>query len=257
MKAKIYPSKKEIELPYFFTEPVREDLIQKANIIGVKKQAYATYALAGRQSSSGKQRHARRRWKSLYGRGISRVPRKYLMKRGEQFHMVGTFIPGTVKGRQAHPPQVLQRYKKMNTKEKICALISAIAATASKEYFEQKYKNKKIAIELPIIIESSLIEKSPKEIVKFLEELLGFEIKKESKIRAGKGKNRGRKYKKSYALLLVLGNKEKKKLENYGIETTNSNLLGIKQLASGGIPGRLTVYTDEAIKNLTERFGKK
>ncbi|MEM1535887.1 MAG: 50S ribosomal protein L4 [Candidatus Pacearchaeota archaeon] len=256
MKVKIYPSEREIELPQVFETPVREDLIWKATITGVKRQPYGAYPLAGKQSSSGKQRHARRRWKSLYGRGISRVPRKFLIKKGEFYYMIGTFIPGTRGGREAHPPKAVRKEKKMNKKEKILALKSAIAATASKEWFEKKYKKTRIKCELPIIIDSTILEKKNKEIVQFLEKLLGIKIKKKRKIRAGKGKMRGRKYKKSYSLLLVLGKKEKKNLKNYGIETVQVDKLGVKHLASGGIPGRLTVYTENAIKELEERFEK-
>lgn len=256
MKVKVYPSGKEIELPSVFESPIREDLIWKATITGVKKQPYGPYALAGKQSSSGKQRHARRRWKSLYGRGISRVPRKFLIKKGEFYYMVGTFIPGTRGGREAHPPKPVRREKKMNKKEKLLALKSAIAATASQEWFEKKYKKTRIKCPLPIVIDSTILEKKNKEIVQFLQDLLGIQIKKKRKIRAGKGKMRGRKYKKSYSLLLVLGKKEKKNLKNYGIETVQVSNLGIKHLASGGIPGRLTIYSENAIKDLEEKFKK-
>ncbi|MCS7134650.1 MAG: 50S ribosomal protein L4 [Candidatus Pacearchaeota archaeon] len=254
MKGKILPSMREIELPDAFSTPVREDLIWKATITGIKKQPYGTYPLAGKQSSSGKQRHARRRWKSLYGRGISRIPRKYLIKKGEFYYMVGTFIPGTRGGRAAHPPKPIRKEKKMNKKEKLLALKAAIAATASKEWLEKKYKKIKIKCELPLIIDSSLLEKKNKDFVKTLSEIIGIEIKRKRKIRAGKGKMRGRKYKKSYSLLLVLGKEEKKDLRNYGIETVQADKLSVKHLASGGVPGRLTCYTEKAIKDLGERL---
>ncbi|MEM4719668.1 MAG: 50S ribosomal protein L4 [Candidatus Pacearchaeota archaeon] len=256
MKAKILPSAREIELPPVFETPVREDLVWKAWVAGIKKQPYALYAIAGKQSSSGKQRHARRRWKTLYGRGISRVPRKYLIKRGEHYYMIGAFIPGTRGGREAHPPQAIRRIKKINKKEKLFALKSAIAATASQKYFKKKYKKIKLKCALPIIIDSTTLEKKNKEFVKFLSELLGIEIEKKKKIRAGKGKMRGRKYKTSNSLLLVLAKDENKKLKNYGIETAKASKLNFKQLATGGIPGRLTIYSEKSLKELEERFKK-
>jgi large subunit ribosomal protein L4e len=257
MKTKTYPNKKEINLPSYFEGTVREDLIYKAYLATIKKQPYGVYPLAGKQSSMGKQRHARRAWKTLYGKGISRVPRKYLVKRGEQMYMVGTYIPGTVKGRAAHPPKAIRLERKINKKEKILALKSAIAATASKEYVSKKYSKRKITNNLPLILESDMFSKKPKEIVKILKEILGFEVEKKFKVRAGKGKMRGRKYKKGWTLLLVTGNKENKKLGNFGVETINASNLSVKHLANGGIPGRLTAYTEQAIQDLDKRINKE
>ncbi len=256
MKSKVYPSKKEINLPEFFGTTVRDDLIYKSYLTTIKKQPYGVYPLAGKQSGMGKQRHARRAWKTLYGKGISRVPRKYLVKRGEQFYMIGTYIPGTVKGRAAHPPKAIRLERKINKKEKILALKSAIAATASIDFVSKKYSKKKIKNELPLILDSDLLSKQPKEIVKILREIIGFEIEKTRKIRAGKGKMRGRRYKKGWSLLLVIGNKENKKLGNFGIETVNASTLSVKHLASGGIPGRLTAYTEQAVQDLDKRLNK-
>jgi len=256
MKTKTHPGKKEITLPEFFSVNVRPELILKVYVSSLTKQEYATYPLAGKQSGAGKVRHKRRKWKTTYGRGISRVPRKYLIKRGEQFYWIGAFIPGTVGGRAAHPPKLISRERKINKKEKLLALKSAISATASKEWLENRYEKKKIKAEVPIIIENSILEKKNKEIIKFFEDILGIKIEKSRKVRAGKGKRRNRKYKKSYSLLLVVENKNKKKLNNYGIETIKASSLSVKNLASGGIPGRLTVYTEQAISDLNKRIKK-
>ena len=71
------------------------------------------------------------------------------------------------------------------------------------------------------------------------------------RLRAGKGKLRGRKYKKNAGLLLVTGDKEK--LKTNVIDVTNAKALNVTDLANGGA-GRLTMYTEEAIKNLGERL---
>ena len=68
-------------------------------------------------------------------------------------------------------------------------------------------------------------------------------------IRSGKGKLRGRKYKKNAGLLLVIG--EREKLKTKQIEIVNVKKLGINSLAKGGM-GRLVIYTENAIKDLGE-----
>ena len=64
-------------------------------------------------------------------------------------------------------------------------------------------------------------------------------------VRAGKGKMRDRKYKKTSGMLLVIGDKENIKIN--GIDISKVSELNIFDLAKGGL-GRLTVYTEEAIK---------
>ena len=70
-------------------------------------------------------------------------------------------------------------------------------------------------------------------------------------IRSGKGKLRGRKYKNNLGLLLIVGNDEKIKITAFDVKTANT--VGITDLAVGG-PGRLTVYTEAAIKDLEAKF---
>ena len=52
-------------------------------------------------------------------------------------------------------------------------------------------------------------------------------------------------------MLLVIGNNEKTNLNITDIAKTGN--LGVNDLANGGL-GRLTIYTEEAIKELNERF---
>ena len=71
------------------------------------------------------------------------------------------------------------------------------------------------------------------------------------KVRAGIGKMRGRKYKKNAGLLLIIGNKEKLKANVFDI--ANTGKLSVNDLAKGG-SGRLTLYTEQSIKELGKRF---
>lgn len=242
---------KDIELPPVFRASVRYDIIHKVYeaIKKQKQQPYGTYIMAGKEvSASGKQRHRRHRYKTLYGYGVSRVPRKVLTRRGERFYWRGAFIPGTVGGMAAHPPKPTKKIRKINKKERKIALQGAIAATASKEVLENKYKKTKIPSELPLVIESPVLEQKARDIAKLISKLLGIKIKPIKKVRSGKGKRRGRKYKKRKKVLLVISSKENaKKMKNFGLDIIQANQLNILALASGGVPGRITVWTEKAI----------
>ena len=78
------------------------------------------------------------------------------------------------------------------------------------------------------------------------------EILKVKKVRAGIGKMRGRKYKVSSGLLFVLASDEK--MSRKGIKVVSVPELRISDLSPNGEPGRLTCYTEKAIKELGERF---
>ena len=264
MKTKIYTidgtQGKEITLPNCFNEIVREDLIQK--IIEAKKvwQPYAPSPVAGNQySASGKLKHHRKVWKSQYGRGMSRIPRKQMSRRGSQFQWVGATVPTTRGGRRVHVPKVISMISlaRINKKELKLALMSALSATVSAKWITKRYerlKDEKITT-LPLIVESKLTELKSKEVLVGLKKILGeklydIAIQKKS-IRKGIGKLRGRKYKSTAGMLLVIGNEEKLKITAFDVQKVNK--LGINDLANGGV-GRLTVYTEEAIKELGAKF---
>jgi len=255
MKAKILGTTNEIELPPVFDSPIREDITKKVHDSLFSRQPYAVSPLAGRQSSKHKQSHCRRKFKTLYGKGISRVPRKALWRRGDQFYWVGVYSPGIRGGRAAHPPKGVRRIRNINKKEKILALKSCLAATASKTILQKNYPNLKPS-SFPLIIESSLLDKKTKEIFKFLEDQK-IEIKAKKKVRPGIGKVRGRKYKNTRKVLLVLGKNEAQKiqkLKSLNLNISNTNQLNVKELSLNGKPGKLTIYTENSIKELGEKF---
>lgn len=262
---------KEIELPKCFSAPIREDIVAKVLETKKRKQPYAPSLVGGKQhSASGILVHQRHVWKSQYGRGMSRIPRKIMSRRGSQFNWVGAEVPNVRGGRRAHPPKVLGMIntKKINKKEQKLALLSAISATANEKYIGKKYErirqkaeplanssvNSQIkeAKNLPLIVESGIIKLKTKELISSLKKILGnlFEVAlKKKKVRSGKGKLRGRKYKKNAGLLFVVGKNEKLKANIF--DTANTKNLGVVDLAEGGV-GRLTIYTENAIKDLGE-----
>ena len=110
MKIKIFDTEgkktKEMELPSFFSERIREDIVAKVLEASKTMHPYSPSLVAGKQhSASGIIRHAIRKWRGAYGKGISRVPRKIMSGRGTQFNWVGAEIASTRGGRRAHPPK--------------------------------------------------------------------------------------------------------------------------------------------------------
>lgn len=253
---------KEIELPKFFSEPIREDLIFKVLETKLSKQPYSPSPVAGKQySASGIIQHRRHVWKTGYGFGISRVPRKIISRHGTRFNWIGANIPGTVGGFRAHPPKILSMIntKKINKKEEKIALISALSATANEKRVSEKYErlNEKKIKNLPIIIDGKITSLKTKETISSLKKILGelFDVAlQKRKIRSGKGKLRGRKYKKNAGILMIVGKSEKMKIS--GIDVKKADNVSVLDLAKGG-PGRLTIYTENAIKDLDEKFNPK
>ncbi|MEK6860016.1 MAG: 50S ribosomal protein L4 [Nanoarchaeota archaeon] len=236
-----------------FEEPVREDIIFKVIEAEKTKQPYAPKQYAGmNRSASGKILHTRHDWKSDRGKGIPRVPRKVMMRRGTQFTWEAAIIPSARGGRRAHPPKGLGRIKKINKKELTKALLSALTYTSSSEELKKKYtsiSDKKIDIKLPLIVEDRILKLKTKEFLKSMKIILGelYSIAIQKKTtRAGIGKLRGRRYKKNAGALLVIGNEEIAKIQ--GIDVSRANELKVVDLADGG--ARLTMFTEKAIKEL-------
>nr|AJS12595.1 50S ribosomal protein L4P [uncultured archaeon] len=260
MKTKLYlidgKHGKEIEMPKEFSAPIRQDILQK--VLEAKKtiQPYGAFALAGKQQvASGIIIRRRHVWKSGYGHGSSRVPRKRMMRRGTQFSWVGAFAPGTVGGRKAHPPKPKINDLKINKKELKIAFVSALSATANSEMISKKYlrlNDKKISA--PFVVESKFTELKTQKLLGSLEKILGelFEVAvKKKSIRAGRGKMRGRRYKSNAGMLFVVGKNEKLKTTKFDV--TDAKNLNVLDLAQGSA-GRIVVYTEQAIKDLGERL---
>ena len=242
-----------------FEEPIREDIIFK--IIEAEKIAhpYSPKFEAGMaRSASGNITKRRKVWKSDRGKGLSRLPRKIMWRRGTQFSWVGAIIPSARGGRRAHPPKGVINLKKINKKELIKGLFSALTYTSSVKELQKKYaslSDKKIEITPPLIIEEKFLALNTKDTLTSLKKILGelYDVAVQKKtIRAGIGKLRGRKNKKNAGLLLVIGIDEKKQIK--GIEVINVNNLIVADLASNG--ARLVIFSEKAIKDL-ESIGTK
>jgi len=198
----------EVDLPVQFNEDIREDLVKRSFLVlqSNKRQSYGAMTEAGKRASANLSKR-RRKYRGMYGFGISRTPRKILSRRGTRMFWVGAFSPNTVGGRRAHPPKsekILQ--KKINKKERKKAIRICIAATVNRDLV--KKKGHIVPENYPFILDKKFEDLSKtKELIEILKT---FELKKEldrvskRNIRAGKGKARGRKYKTKKGPLIVV-----------------------------------------------------
>ena len=119
--------------------------------------------------------------------------------------------------------------------------------------------------QIPLIVTEELEAlENTKEVIEFFEKIGVIKdvqrVKKSKKVRAGKGKRRGRKYKKAKGPLIVISEDQGilKAAKNIaGVEICNIRNLNAELLAPGTHPGRLTIWTKSAIKTLeTENLFK-
>jgi large subunit ribosomal protein L4e len=245
-----------------FESPIREDIVSKVLEAKKKQQPYSPSPVAGKQhSAKGLIVHARHVWRSGYGRGQSRVPRKIFSRKGSQFNWQAAEVPQAKGGMRAHPPKITQfvRGLKVNKKELEIAFNSAVAATASEKYILKKYSTiEKLEKKTPFIVSSDITKLKTKQILSEIKNLIGnlYEVSiKEKSIRAGRGKLRGRKYKSNAGMIFIVGKDEKLKTGLFDVKKANE--LSVTDLAKGGL-GRVAIYTEGAIKELENKFeGKK
>jgi large subunit ribosomal protein L4e len=86
-----------------------------------------------------------------------------------------------------------------------------------------------------------------------------YRVKESRKIRAGKGKYRGRKIKQAVGPLIVVAENKgiMEAARNIpGVEVVTVNNLNAEILAPGTHPGRLTIWTNSAIEKLNELYGR-
>ncbi|MEK6848121.1 MAG: 50S ribosomal protein L4, partial [Nanoarchaeota archaeon] len=218
-----------------------------------KQQPFAPFLEAGKHhSASGNIRHGRRLWKTAYGKGISRVPRKIMWNRGSQFYWIGAEISSARGGRRSHPPKISHflSEKRLNKKEKEIAIKSGISATANIEIVKRRYPL--FSMDNSFFgIESECLKLKTQEFLKLIEKIFeksGLEVLKGKNSRSGKGKMRNRRKKENAGVLIVTGKDEAKKAN--GIDIIKLNELKAADLYP---LGRLAIYTEKAIEELGGR----
>jgi large subunit ribosomal protein L4e len=248
----------EMDLPKQFKEFVRKDLIKRAVEVveANSRQKYGAAPRAGKRHSVLVSKR-RRKYRGSYGFGISRTPKKVISRRGTRMNWVGAFAPNTVGGRRAHPPKSSKILsKKINITERKKALRSSLSATVDKSMVESR--GHFVPAVFPLAFENSFNDiNQSKDLIKAL---IASDLKEElnrtseRKIRAGKGKMRGRKYKTKTGLLIVIKDgraKIVKAAKNVpGLDVVSVKNLNALLLSPGSMPGRLTIFTQEALETL-------
>ncbi len=264
MNVKVLDAKKTetktVTLPAQFTEPVRRDLIKRAVLAlqSNRRQKYGANPEAGKGYSAYLSKR-RNTYKSTYGIGQSRTPRKTLSRRGTRFFYVGAFAPQTVGGRRAHPPKAEKDWdQKINIKERRKAIRSALAATMIPEIIMNR--GHKLPEGFPFILDESFESLSKTKDILVALQTLGFqeELDRATKttIRAGTGKRRGRKTITKKSFLFVVGKDcplVKAAANIPGADVVPVHSLNAELLAPGTHEGRLTLFTESALDTLSQR----
>lgn len=246
------------KLPAQFNEEIRPDIIKRA-FLALKshsRQRYGADPRAGKRASA-KLSKRRRKYRGSYGKGIARVPRKIMTRRGMQMNWVAAFAPGTVGGRRAFPPTANKVWSlKINNKERRKAIRSSLSASFEKDCVVSR--GHCVPDKFPFILSDDFEKvKKTKDVIDALNKL-GFadELKRSMRktVRAGKGTLRGRPYKKAKGILIVTGD-EKAELLSSGKNIPGCDVVFIKKinaslLAPGGVPGRLTLFTKSAVEKV-------
>ncbi|MDD1766697.1 MAG: 50S ribosomal protein L4 [Candidatus Methanomethyliaceae archaeon] len=242
--------KDQVPLPIVFTNEVRPDLIRRAvnSMLTARVQPKTRDPMAGKRTSA----------ESMgVGLDLARVPR--IMGGGP-----AAFVPNVVGGRRAFPERLEKiHHERINEKERLLALKSAIAATGLKEMVAGRGHAFKEKLDVPIVVSDEI--KSLKKASEFREILKTLSLwedanraKRGIKERSGKGKYRGRRWIRPKSLLLVtdeLNPPVRLAARNFpGMDFAEVRALNVERLAPGGHPGRLTVWTESAFKKLDEIF---
>lgn len=246
-KVNVYDLKGEVAgerpLPEVFSTELRTDVIRRA-VVAIeanKRQPYAPKPGAG-------ERHSVSTWGK--GRGVSRVQR-----------MVGSSTaaqsPNNVGGRRAHPPKVDKDLgKKINRKELRLARMSALGATSCVDVVKARGHRFEDGLTVPVVVKDELEGvRTTKEAVEALESIGVYDdivrAAEGKRVRAGRGKMRGRRYRMPRSLLVVLsascdGGRSLRNLP--GVEVATPADLNASMLAPGGDAGRLMVVSEKALE---------
>ena len=244
-----------IELPKIFETYIRPDVIKR---VVIAQQSHRIQP-QGRDPMAGERTSAVSMGTGFH---LARQPRV----KGSRYPKAqqAVFAPMTVGGRRTHPPKSEKKiYQKINKKEKKLATCSAIAATANKSLVSFRGHVADKIPNFPLVVSNDLQSLNKTSEAKEFFEKIGVwhdveRVKKSQKIRAGRGKARGRKKRHGVGPLIVINedNGIRKAVRNFlGIDVVKTEELNAEMLAPGAVPGRLTIWTQSALNNLDTLFG--
>ncbi|RKF81714.1 60S ribosomal protein L4-A [Golovinomyces cichoracearum] len=255
------PSGSTHPLPKVFTAPIRPDIVQTVHtgMAKNKRQPYAVSEKAGHQTSA-------ESWGT--GRAVARIPRVS----GGGTHRAGQAAFGNMcrSGRMFAPTKVWRKWhQKINLGQKRYATVSALAASSVPALLMARGHQISNVPEVPLVINSSVFEGAAvsrtSAAIKLLRSISAFadveKVEASRKLRSGKGKLRGRRYRQRRGPLVVYdptidGSELVHAFRNVpGVETSPVFSLNLLQLAPGGHLGRFIIWTSAAFKALDEIYG--
>ncbi len=250
---------REIDLPLVFNTEVDMGLIKRA-VISVQTgriQPKGPSTRAGRDMTA---QYIGSRQKPAMYRTINVEHARLPRLRNRRYLLQGLVagVPHAVGGPRVHrlnKDRVI--WERINNKERKKAIAAAIAATANTDLVKAR-GHRFEAKALPLVVEQKFEELAKtKDVAKVLEALKVYgdveKAKAKKKVRAGRGKMRGRKYKRAKSLLIVVGKPAKlyKAARNLeGVDVVEVRNLNAELLAPGTLPGRLTLWTETALQAL-------
>ena len=244
----------EIEVPSVFGTELRSDLVKRMFwLVGSHHlQPKGRDPMAGERTTA--ETH-----NPPTGTGRSRIPRV----KGERYPRGGMAggVASVVKGRLPHPPRSEKViHLRANRKENRLATESAIAYTANLDAVKAR-GHRVGSLSLPLVVADDIetVEKTG-ELVSFLEKVdLKAELQRVDghvKRNSGKRKLRGRAYRTGAGPLIVVTEDRgvgKAAGGIPGVVVTKVGSLSVLDLAPGGVPGRLTIWTESALGALEGR----
>jgi len=217
------------------------------------RQAFAVSMSAGKNVSASS-------WGT--GRAVARIPR--VGGGGTSRSGQGAFGNMCRGGRMFAPTKTWRKWhRKINTTQKRYAVASALAASAVPALVMARGHRVEDVPEIPLVLDSALEStkktSAAKDILAAVGALADVEKAADSKkIRAGKGKMRGRRYTLRRGPLVVYK-------ENDGVAQAFRNLPGVElccvsrlnllQLAPGGHMGRFCIWSQAAVEELDTIYG--
>ena len=201
------------------------------------------------------------------GRAVARIPRVS----GGGTHRAGQAAFGNQcrSGRMFAPTKVWRRWHvKINLGQKRFATASALAASAAAPLVQARGHRISTVPEIPLVIADSAFTTMNKTraAVELLKSVGAYQdvtkASKSRKIRAGKGKLRGRRHTQRRGPLVIINPADEnaqsvvKSFRNVpGVETASVTSLNLLQLAPGGHLGRFVVWTESAFNALNTVYG--
>jgi large subunit ribosomal protein L4e len=252
---KINEEKTQIALPDVFNAPIRVDVVNTMhNFLRMnRRHPFGVNRFAGHQTSA-------ESWGT--GRAVARIPRVS----GGGTHRAGQGAFGNMcrGGRMFSPIKVWRRWAHVVKKnERRYATASAIAASSVPALVMARGHRIERVNQIPLVVTDDIQSYTKtKQAVAFLRRVNAWEdvlrVQKHKKIRAGKGKYRGRRYKLRKGPLIVVKDNRgvSRAFRNIqGVDVINVDRLSLLQLAPGGHVGRFIIWTESAFNALNERFG--